>query len=172
MSKIFIIADTHFGDKNIIKYEKRPFTNVQEMDHQLIYNWNKAVSPQDIVFHLGDVGSYEFNDLKNIIHKLNGKKILIMGNHDMHLSIKQWMECGFDEVYNYPIIYNEFIVMQHIPPQYINSETPFYYIYGHVHGTEMYPTVSKNSACISVERWDYAPVNMEDLKEYVNKLEE
>ena len=146
--------------------------HAHKLNHQLIYNWNKAVSPQDIVFHLGDVGSHEFNDLKNIIHKLNGKKILIMGNHDMHLSIKQWMECGFDEVYNYPIIYSEFIVMQHIPPQYINSETPFYYIYGHVHGTEMYPTVSKNSACVSVERWDYAPVNMEDLKEYVNKLEE
>lgn len=172
MQKVFIIADTHFGDKNIIEYEKRPFSNVQEMDMQLIENWNRVVSEDDIIFHLGDVGIYEFKELEQIIKKLNGKKILIMGNHDSHLSIKEWMECGFEEVYSYPIIYEEFIVMQHEPPQYINQSTPFYYIYGHVHGTEMYPTISKKSSCVSVERWSYEPVNLNLLKKRVNELKD
>ncbi|MBK1809533.1 metallophosphoesterase [Clostridium sp. YIM B02505] len=170
MSEVFITADTHFGDANIIAYEKRPFSNLEDMDKQMIASWNSVVKEDDIVFHLGDVSSYPLSKMKEIINKLNGKKILIMGNHDNHLTISQWMECGFDEVYKYPIVYNEFIVMQHQPPQYINSATPFFYLYGHVHGTEMYPTVAKQSACVSVERWDYAPVKFEYIKKCVEEL--
>jgi calcineurin-like phosphoesterase family protein len=170
MARIFITADTHFGDSNIIAYEKRPFSSIEDMDNQMIASWNSVVNEDDIVFHLGDVGLYPLLKMQDIIKKLNGNKILIMGNHDDHLTLRQWMECGFDEVCKYPIVYNEFIVMQHQPPQYINSTTPFFYMYGHVHGTEMYPTVTKQSACVSVERWDYAPVNLEYLKRCVAEL--
>lgn len=168
MSKVFVIADTHFGDENIIKYEKRPFTTVEEMDSKIIESWNSAVSQEDIVFHLGDVSFYTDKEkVSEIIGKLNGRKILIMGNHDNFLSVREWMEVGFDEVYSYPLVYNEFIVMQHQPPQYINDTTPFFYIYGHVHSTEMYPTISKQSACVSTERWNYTPVSIDEIKRRV-----
>ena len=54
MSKIFFIADTHFGDKNIIKYEGRPFKDVEEMNNVLIENWNNTVSCMDTIFVVGD----------------------------------------------------------------------------------------------------------------------
>ena len=111
MSKVFIIADTHFGDSNIIKYENRPFIDIADMDEKIITLWNKTVSEEDIVFHLGDVGVYTLEKMKKIIRKLNGNKILIMGNHDNYLTLSEWMECGFSEVYRYPIIYNEFILI-------------------------------------------------------------
>ena len=170
VSKVFIIADTHFGDSNIIKYEKRPFIDIADMDEKIITLWNKTVSEEDIVFHLGDVGVYTLDKMKKIIKKLNGNKILIMGNHDNYLTLSEWMECGFSEVYRYPIIYNEFIVMQHEPPQYINDAMPLFYIYGHVHGTEMYQDVTKKSACVSVERWGYKPVDIEEIKRRQEKL--
>ncbi|MCR3761056.1 metallophosphoesterase [Clostridium felsineum] len=170
MSKVFIIADTHFGDENIIAYEKRPFSSVEDMDNKMITLWNSVVDKEDTVFHLGDVGVYQLSKMKNIIEKLNGKKVLVMGNHDNYLTLNEWFECGFEEVYKYPIIYNEFVVMQHEPPQYINAETPFFYIYGHVHGTDMYKSVTKKSACVSVERWKYMPIDFNDLKERIDKL--
>ena len=170
--KVYMIADTHFGDDgSIIRYEKRPFANELEMRKALIENWNKVVGPEDTVYHLGDFASnLSWEETKQIVDALNGRKILIMGNHDNYLTLREWMECGFDEVYKYPIIYDEFIVMQHEPPQYINSDTPFFYLFGHVHGTEMYPTVTKQSACVTVERWNYAPVDIEKIKKCITEL--
>ena len=47
MAKIFFIADTHFGEERIRKYENRPFENIAEMDRKLICRWNDKVSPED-----------------------------------------------------------------------------------------------------------------------------
>jgi calcineurin-like phosphoesterase family protein len=91
---------------------------------------------------------------------------LIKGNHDKRNN-NWWLEAGFDEVSAYPIVFREWLIIQHEPPSYINDATPFFYIYGHVHGTSMYKTITKQSACVSVERWDYTPVSLNKIIELV-----
>ena len=52
--KIFIYSDPHFGHKNVIKYANRLFSNINEMNSQLIKNFNKVVGHDDVVYILGD----------------------------------------------------------------------------------------------------------------------
>jgi len=80
MNKVFFIADLHFGDSAILRYENRPFTNVAHMDSELIARWNTVVSSQDTVYVLGDFGAFGYED--EILSQLTGKKILVKGNHD------------------------------------------------------------------------------------------
>ena len=87
MMKYWFTSDCHFGHANIIKYTKRPFKTLDEMNSAIIRNWNSRVKPEDTVFHIGDFcfckgtqGSKE----KAIDYEkqLNGKIIFIKGNHD------------------------------------------------------------------------------------------
>lgn len=52
--KKWFIADTHFSHTNIIRYASRPYPNVEEMDRNLINNWNQSVGKDEQVFFLGD----------------------------------------------------------------------------------------------------------------------
>lgn len=52
------------------------------MDHALIQNWNKVVSEDDIVFHLGDFAFADKSKWRQIANALKGRKYLIQGNHD------------------------------------------------------------------------------------------
>ena len=82
-TKVFFTSDTHFGHSNIIKYCQRPFNSAEHMDKVLINNWNEVVSPQDIVFHLGDFCFGSDKEWIKILQRLNGTKYLILGNHDL-----------------------------------------------------------------------------------------
>lgn len=75
--KIWVFSDPHFGHDNIIRYCNRPFKNIKEMDNQLVTNYNRLVRPHDVVYFLGDIGFK-----LDVIKKMKGKKILIVGNHD------------------------------------------------------------------------------------------
>jgi calcineurin-like phosphoesterase family protein len=84
----FYIADTHFGHRLMIGdslARPRPFASTDEMDEALIANWNAVVGPDDIVFHLGDF-AFQLHDraerVRGIFHRLNGRKRLVIGNHD------------------------------------------------------------------------------------------
>ena len=79
---IWFVSDTHFGHKNILKYTKRPFSSVEEMDEILIANWNNRVKEEDEVYHLGDVALCSPNKLRKILDRLKGKIYLIRGNQD------------------------------------------------------------------------------------------
>lgn len=152
--KIFVTADTHFGHQNIIKYCNRPFMSTEEMDAALIKNWNETVSNKDLVIHLGDfaLGSRDYT--ASIIKKLNGKKYLIMGNHD-NFSESFYRENGFDKVSSFPIIYNDFFLLSHAPLQ-LSETTPYFNFYGHIHNDEKYADAA-TSKCVCVERTGYRP---------------
>lgn len=44
---IFYIADTHFNHSNIVGFDNRPFSSVEEMNETLIHNWNSVVKRGD-----------------------------------------------------------------------------------------------------------------------------
>lgn len=152
MKRYFVIADTHFGHKNIITYCNRPFRTVEEMNNHIIKEWNDCVSNDDTVFMLGDF-AFGRVPIIEFTSKLNGKKILIKGNHDTYPN-EFYRQCGFKEVSEYPILFG-FYLMSHEPLQ-LSETTPYFNFYGHVHNDAKYIDNS-TSKCISVERIGYRP---------------
>ena len=95
---VFFTADTHFGHKNVIAFCKRPYTNVEEMDEDLILKWNETVGVEDVIYHLGDFAFMDKIRTAATIQRLNGRKVLLMGNHDKR-SRAFYLESGFAFVY-------------------------------------------------------------------------
>lgn len=158
--KKFVIADPHFFDNNIKLYENRKIS-----DDEMIAFWNNTVGPEDIIYILGDFANGTFEAIKNLVSKLNGYKILIKGNHDI-LTYKEYLEIGFNEVYFYPIIVDDFWIMSH-EPMYINMNMPYANIFGHVHANPIYKDFSKRSFCVCVERIGFKPILLSKIKEIV-----
>jgi len=78
----FFTSDTHFGHARIIELCGRPFKDVSHMNETLIHNWNNVVGEDDTVYHLGDVALGAWVDWDKSLSRLNGHKILVVGNHD------------------------------------------------------------------------------------------
>lgn len=76
------ISDTHFGHKNVIKFDHRPFSCIEEMDEMIIHLWNGRVSDDDDVWFLGDFCHRSGRTPDWYLRRLKGRKHLIIGNHD------------------------------------------------------------------------------------------
>lgn len=169
--KRFIIADTHFGHDNIIKYENRPFENAQKMDKRIIELWNSTVGKEDLVYILGDFTlSRRKEIIKSLVDQLNGGKILIMGNHDTRKP-KDYVECGFKVATRKPIMVEPGIILMHEPfvdpyliaPNYI-------YFFGHVHSNKSLMDDYPNCMCVSIERIGYKPINLDECIKNIRGL--
>lgn len=153
--KTFVISDTHFAHKNIIDYCNRPFKDIHEMDEAMIKNWNETVSNDDVVIHLGDFGLGNKEYIRSIIQRLNGKKILILGNHD-NWSEQFYRDAGFHTVSRFPILYADFYICSHAPIQ-MPQLTCYQNLYGHIHTDPNYVD-NASARCFCVERIGYRPV--------------
>lgn len=125
------------------------------MDKALIKNWNEMVSNKDLVIHLGDVALCGKERFRQIMSQLNGRKMLIRGNHD-NWTDEFYREAGFEYVSRYPIVWNEFYILSHAPLQ-VFQNVPYKNIFGHVHNDPLYKDTD-NMQCVCVERTDYRPV--------------
>ena len=162
---IYLIADTHFGDDSIRRYENRPFDSVSEMDNTLVNNWNNTVTDSDEVYVLGDFGGN--GNESDILRKLNGKKYLVKGNHDTE-SNNYYRNCGFEEVYDLPVLFKSFWIMSH-DAIYVNSNMPYANLFGHVHNTPIVRDYSSQHFCVSAERINYTPISFEDIASKVKE---
>ena len=182
LNNIFLTSDQHFFHGNIIKYCNRPWNSgkdsdgniivtqkdIEEMNEEMIMRWNSVVPNDGIVYHLGDIALGDRNKIKEILPLLNGKINLIMGNHDTK-SVEFYYECGFNRVYDHPILLKDFFILSHEPISFLNKNSCFGNIYGHVHDSDVYKTFSPNSCCVCVERHDYKPIS---LKYIIEKCKE
>lgn len=132
----FYIADTHFDSKNIIKYDKRPFNSVKEMNEVMIDNWNSIIKPSDTVNILGDFCWSGDERWEYFLKTLNGVKNLIRGNHDpkkFNASIRVLL----NDVIDYKEIKDNkrHVIECHFPILMYNKSysTKHYMLHGHVH---------------------------------------
>lgn len=146
--KVFFTSDTHFGHEAILVYEKRPWSNLVDMNTGLASNWNAVVSKEDLVFFVGDFAMGQRKLHGEYCQQLNGYKVCVMGNHDQTRT--KMLAVGFDEAYSKLDIVLDGLKLhlQHVPvgseaydkdrwvPPSLNepAELPYdYFLCGHVH---------------------------------------
>ena len=134
---VWVISDTHFGDKDIQKaFPNRP------SDEELIKNINQKVGKTGTLLLLGDVGDIE------CAKQLKGYKVLICGNHDAGAT--NYKEI-FDEIYTGALIIGEKLILSHEP-----VDIPWTFdIHGHDHAG----TTRKGHLNVCADVIGYTPIN-------------
>ncbi len=136
MSK-FYIADLHLGHKNVIMHDGRPFPDTDIMRETIVKNWNSAVSHEDEVYVLGDFAWKPAEGMETL-PQLNGRKFLILGNHDKP---RHEMNAYFEWVKEYAVITDngDYVVLCHYPiAHWYNQYRGAVHLYGHVHNNADY----------------------------------
>ncbi|MGL4739418.1 MAG: hypothetical protein ACRC41_01225 [Sarcina sp.] len=168
----YYIADCHFGHDKIIEHCGRPFLNVIEMNEYMIENWNSEVKKNDDVYIIGDI-AFGKNTLKKYITRLNGKKHLILGNHDNVILKKvdrNILEKCFVEITQYKEIKDNGrdVILFHYPIMEWNKKRyGAYHIHGHIHNrvdkVQEYSKEIKNMFNVGVDIIGYNPVTLNQL---------
>lgn len=196
---LFFTADHHFYHANIIRYCKRPFQSVEEMNDEMFKRWNEFVSPSDTVYYLGDF-SLARRPVELFLPRLNGEKHLIMGNHDLchplhkkraERYVEVYMSLGFKSLtLDASIeIAGRNVYLNHMPYQnaehieYENLETtkgatPRYNQFRpiddgrvllHGHVHEKWK-INKNMINVGVDVWNFYPVPVTEIEQMIKIL--
>lgn len=168
MSDIWFISDTHFFHDNIISFCGRPFANSELMNECLIENWNSVVKPQDKVYHLGDVAmGCSDKELTRLLQQLNGKKRLIVGNHDNLKSPA--IQNNFEKIKLWNGFWVEGIgfTTVHIPLPLEALRDGKICVHGHIH-TNLLADPHYINVC--VEHIGYTPIHIEVIAERIKKI--
>lgn len=83
-NKLWFMSDLHYNHENVIKFNRRPFENVKEMNWHIEQELITKVGPGDILFDMGDLfWKTDETTMKNVISLASPKEwYKILGNHD------------------------------------------------------------------------------------------
>lgn len=169
---IWFTSDLHFCHNNILNYEpgSRPFNTIEEMNETLVQKWNEKVSAEDTVYVLGDLSMGRVEVAIEYVKRLNGKIILIRGNHDTPKRIEAYKEIGIEvhDIFylpykgryfilcHFPIANEEFIRMV------IEDNSEVVNLYGHVHGNAPFG-YNNGTYHVGVDTNNLTPVSIEQV---------
>ena len=171
---IFLTSDTHFNHTNILKYEPntRPFATIEEMNEVIISNWNKVVSEEDTVYVLGDFFMGLLTEIEPIFKRLNGKVVLVRGNHDTNNRLEYYRNLGIEiKDIEYIQYKGRFFILNHFPnesEEFIrmitkdNSEVVW--LYGHIHSNAPKGYVN-GTYHIGMDTNDLTPISLQQIWE-------
>lgn len=176
MGTIWVTSDLHLNHANIIKYCDRPYSDVKEMNENILTKFNEKVSDEDTVYLLGDLVLGDNKEFKKWFSALKGKKIWIRGNHDTDARVK--MGAPFCEKVVYAdclkIGKEKSVYFSHYPTLMGNGDLEQRHFpincHGHIHSTD--PWVLWNQGrCYDcgVDGNNFEPVNLEKLVETIKK---
>jgi len=184
-------ADPHFGHAKILDYEKRPFADVEEMNRELIARYNSMMGTVQTCLWAGDAFLMPFDEAKKVMDRLNGKKALLLGNHDR--SAKRMAELGFTVVTGELVLYmgGRTVRVSHYPywtgeadrhgrdkklsPEEVEKYKALYpkrvkgevLVHGHTHGKKRR---HENMINIGVDAWDFRPVRWREVEDEVEMI--
>lgn len=172
MNKTYIIGDPHFGHEGIIRHCNRPFQSVEEMDQELKDNWNNIVGKEDKVIVVGDFCFKKTPwQIEELVHSLNGHKLLVYGNHDKQL--RNGKSLGFFHKVDYleeHIIDStgniRKLVIFHYPILNWNGKYHgSWHAFGHSHGnsSELMHKLAPGTWDVGVDVNNFTPILLEDL---------
>ena len=177
MAAVFLTSDTHFGHLGVCKFTQadgvtklRPWDNPEEMDEEMVRRWNDTVRHNDKVYHLGDV-VINRKALK-IMHRLNGDKVLIKGNHDI-FRLEEYTPF-FRDIRGSHVMNG--MILTHIPVHESNLYRFGTNIHGHTHSNRVMrdngfrgQEIDPRYQCVCVEQTDFRPILFEDV---IKKIKE
>lgn len=160
MSTVRFIADLHLGHENMAI--KRGFANAEQHDEHVINMWNSVVHKRDLTYILGDV-TMESNKYYHLLDRLNGRKKVVLGNHDMPKHVPDLL-LHVDQVA--AMMCYKGIWMSHCPihPMEINYRVQRI-IHGHIHEKVVMLDGCPDPRyhCVSCERVDFIPRTLHEL---------
>jgi calcineurin-like phosphoesterase family protein len=158
---ILFTADTHFGDRRALRFDRRPFPTLAAHDAALVERWNSAVRPHDEVWHLGDFAHGPSGaEVQDLLASLNGLKHLVIGNNDsaQTLAASGWASC---QHYAELLVDERRLVLCHYPFRTWNGiGKGALNLHGHSHG-RLKPTAKQYD--VGVDVWDFRPVRLEEI---------
>ncbi len=167
VSKTFLIADSHFSHTRMQKFCGRP----ADFDQKIINQWQATISPQDVVYHLGDVTWGSHGQLQQIMQGLSGTKILIRGNHDRGHSDNWFIQAGFAAVLEKAQISG--VILSHFPAILNQEELDrgIINIHGHFHNNPaekweqtLKDRITPNHFLMILEDVEYKPIALQEAK--------
>src|SRR4030067_761140 len=173
-NKVWFIADLHLGHTNVIKYSKRPFSDVHEMNETLIRNYNSVIQPGDRVYLIGDFSFQRPEDAKKTLARLMGQIYLIAGNHDKEGVFKEcvgrfvWIKYYFELKPG-----GQKMILGHYPFLTWNGcHRGTWNLHGHCHGS-LPDSVNTHARRldVGVDVHNYFPISFEDVKKILDKKE-
>ncbi len=187
----FYTADLHFGHENIIRYCKRPFASVAEMDAILVANWNAVVSDDDDVWVLGDVAMGPIDEGLANVGRLAGHKVLVTGNHDRCWAgnprghdewLERYQRAGFAEIHQGTVettLEGRAVLAAHFPyegdshdedrfTRWRPVDTGAWLLHGHVHTKWQ---VKGRQINVGVDVWNHTPVSATTLARIIDRAE-
>lgn len=143
---VFFTSDFHLFHKNVLKFDNRPFIDVNEMHVALEGGWNEVVGPNDIVIYLGDLSFARREEkpyVEEILNHLNGEIHFVLGNHDKYDDIKKmtrfksvsdYLEVRIGHMEDYKKVETLFCCMHYPIYSWNKSHHGSYMVHGHCHG--------------------------------------
>lgn len=142
----YYISDCHFFHESMnTSMDCRGFEDVDSMNQLMVQRWNRKVGTKDEVVVLGDFSLGTAEQTNFLLEQLNGRKYLILGNHDSVVRRRRFRQELFEWIKPYEELHDQKrkVILSHYPLLCYNGQYRFdkeakpctYMLYGHVHDT-------------------------------------